>query len=132
MDELTPICQMKDLPLGGYTTCRRESLEPSHLHTQARVQPRNTYNHTYITQHKQSHTKSRHINLHSVHARPCRIYELSGPINKQQITTHGNAPTGSGSYLRPTTHIQHTHSQHLNTSTQTSTNHKSTHCNRMG
>ena len=31
MDELTPICQMKDLPLGGSTTCRRESLEPSEL-----------------------------------------------------------------------------------------------------
>ena len=30
------------------------------------------------------------------------------------------------------THIQHTHPQHLSTSTQTSTNHKSTHCNRMG
>ena len=28
MDELTPICQMKDLPLGGFTRCRRESLEP--------------------------------------------------------------------------------------------------------
>ena len=27
MDELTPICQMKDLPLGGSTMCRRESLE---------------------------------------------------------------------------------------------------------
>ena len=26
---MTPICQMKDLPLGGSTTCRRESLEPS-------------------------------------------------------------------------------------------------------
>ena len=26
MDELTPVCQMKDLPLGGSTTCRRESL----------------------------------------------------------------------------------------------------------
>ena len=52
--------------------------------------------------------------------------------NKQQSTTHGNAPKGSGSYLRPKTHIQHTHPQHLSTSTQTSTNHKSTHCNRMG
>ena len=30
------------------------------------------------------------------------------------------------------THIQHTHPQHLSTSTQTYTNHKSTHCNRMG
>ena len=28
MDELTPICQMKDIPLGGSTTCMRESLEP--------------------------------------------------------------------------------------------------------
>ena len=64
--------------------------------------------------------------------RPCRIYEQSGPNNKQQSTTHGNAPKGSGSYLRPKTHIQHTHPQHLSTSTQTSTNHKSTHCNRMG
>ena len=27
MDELTPICQINDLPLGGSTTCRRESLE---------------------------------------------------------------------------------------------------------
>ena len=39
---------------------------------------------------------------------------------------------GSGSYLRPKTHIQYTHPQHLSTSTQTSTNHESTHCNRMG
>ena len=46
-------------------------------------------------------------------------------INKQS-TTHGNAPKGSGSYLRPKTHIQHTHPQHLSTSTQNSTNHKST------
>ena len=29
--------------------------------------------------------------------------------NKQQSTTHGNAPKGSGSYLRHKTHIQHTH-----------------------
>ena len=28
MNELTPICQMKDLHLGGSTTCRRESLKP--------------------------------------------------------------------------------------------------------
>ena len=67
-----------------------------------------------------------------LHTRPCRIYEQSGPNNKQQSTIHGNAPKGSGSYLRPKTHIQHTHPQHLSTNTQTSTNHKSTHCNRMG
>ena len=46
---------------------------PSHLHTQARVQQRNTYNHTYINflggKTKQSHTKSRQNNLHSVQSR---------------------------------------------------------------
>ena len=108
----------------------------SHPHTQVRVQPRNTYNHTYTKflpdKTKQPLIKSRQNNLHSVHTRPCRIYEQSGPNNKQQSTTHGNAPKGSGSYLRPKTHIQHTHPQHLSTSTQTSTNHKSTHRNRMG
>ena len=81
---------------------------------------------------KQPPIKSRQNNLHSVHTRPCRIYEQSGLNNKQQSTTHGNAPKGSGSYLRPKTHIQSTHPQHLSTSTQTSTNHKSTHRNRMG
>ena len=77
-------------------------------------------------------TKSRQNNLHSVNTRPCRIYEQSGPNNKQQSTTHGNAPKGSGAYLRPKTYIQHKHPQHISTSTQTSTNHKSTNCNRMG
>ena len=57
---------------------------------------------------KQSHAISRQ-NLHSVHARPCGIYEQYGPKNTQQCTTHGNAPKGSGSYLKPQTHIQHTH-----------------------
>ena len=47
---------------------------PSHLHTQSRVQPRNTYNHTYIKfLSKQFHTKSRQNNLYSVHSRPYRI-----------------------------------------------------------
>ena len=44
---------------------------------------------------------------------------VSGPRNTQQCTTHGNAPKGSGSYLRPKTHIQHTHPQHLSTHTHT-------------
>ena len=63
---------------------------------------------------------------------PDLVEHTSNLDNKQQSTTYGNAPKGSGSYLRPKTHIQHTHPQHLSTSTQTSTNHKSTHCNRMG
>ena len=65
---------------------------PSHTHTQARVQPRNVYNHTYIEfcldKTTQSHTKSRQNNLHSVHA---RIYEQSGPKkhnNSLPMATH--------------------------------------------
>ena len=48
----------------------------------------------------------------------------SGPKNKQHCTTHGNAPKCYGPYLRPLTHIQHTHSQDLSTSTQATTNDK--------
>ena len=44
--------------------------------------------------------------------------------NILQSTIYGNTPNGSGSYLRPKTHIQHTQAQHLSTTTQTSTNHK--------
>ena len=51
---------------------------------------------------------------------------------KNKALPHGNTPKDSGSYLRPKTHIQHTHPQHLSTITQTSTNHKSTHCNMIG
>ena len=78
----------------------------SQSHPQVRVQPRNTYNQSFcLEKTKQPLTKSRQNNLHSVHTRPCRIYEQSGPNNKHQSTTHGNAPKGSGSYLRPKTHI---------------------------
>ena len=44
--------------------------------SQAQVQPGNTYNHTYkkvFAWTKQSHTKSRQNNLHSVHSRPHRM-----------------------------------------------------------
>ena len=66
------------------------------------------------TKTKQPLTKSRQNNLHSVHTRPCRIYEQSGPNNKQQSTTHGNAPKGSGSYLRP----KNSHTAHTSTTSQ--------------
>ena len=59
------------------------------------------------------------------------VWVGSGPNNKQHCNTHRNAPKGYGSYLKPNTHIQHTHPQHISTRTQTSTDHKSTHCNRM-
>ena len=73
----------------------------------------------------QSHIKPKQNNLHTVHSKPCRIYNQSGPQNKQHCTTHGNA----GSYLRLKTH---TYSQHLSTRRQAPTNNKNTHRNRMG
>ena len=109
------------------------TITSTHTSTSAAKKYIQPYNIKFLPgQNKQPLTKSRHNNLHSVYTRPCRIYEQSGPNNKPQSTTHGNALKGSGFYLRPKTHIQHTHPQHLSTSTQTSTNHKSTHCNRMG
>ena len=39
---------------------------------------------------------------------------------------------GYGSYLRPKTHIQYTHSQHLSTRTHAYTNNTRTHRNMMG
>ena len=41
----------------------------------------------------------------------------TGPNNNQQSITHGNAPLGSGSYLGPKTHIQHSHPHYRNTCT---------------
>ena len=91
--------------------------------------------HTYIKflpGQKLSHTKSLQNNLHPVHSRPCRIIEQLGPQNKQHCTTHGNAPKGPGPYLRPKSHIQHTHLQHLSACRQATTNDKNTHSNRIG
>ena len=120
-------------PVHRFRSCTTQMTSPSHPHTLARVQPRNTYNHSYIRfLFGQSHTKSRQNNLHSVHSRRCGIYEQSGSQNKQHCTIHGNTPKGSGSYLRPKTHIQHAHLQHLSIRTQASTNNKSTLSNRMG
>ena len=97
------------------------TITSTHTSTSAAKKYIQPYLHKVFAWTKQPLIKSRQNNLHSDHTRPCRIYEQSGPNNKQQSTTHGNAPKGSGSYLRPKTHIQHTHPQHLSTSTQTST-----------
>ena len=81
------------------------------------MKPRNTYNHTYIK--FSAWTKQNNLTLNPdkttctvFYSRPCRIQEQSRPKNEQHCTTHGNAPKASGPYLRPKTHIQHTHSQH--------------------
>ena len=125
-------------PVHRFRSWSTQTTSPSHPHTQVRVQPRNTYNHTYIKFF--SWTKQNNFLLNPDKT-TCTLFtpdpaeytsNLDGPKNKQQSTSHGNAPTGSGSYFRPKTHIQHTHQQHLSTSTHTATNHKSTHCNRMG
>ena len=130
---LTFTSQTYHHPVHRFRSWPTQTTSQSHPHTQALVQPRNTYNHTYIQflpgHNTQSHTKSRQNNLHLFTPDPA---EYTSNNNKQQSTTHGNAPKGSGFYLRPKTHIHHTNPQHLSTRTQTSTNHKNTHCNRMG
>ena len=94
------------------------------------IQP---YLHKVFAKTKQNNLTLNTEKLHSVHSTPCRIKEPSGPQNKQHCTTtHGYAPKGSGPYLKPKTHIQPAHSQHIYTSTQFTTNDKNTHSNRMG
>ena len=89
-------------------------------HTQARVQPRNIYNHTYR---KFAWTKQNSLILNPDKT-TCTLF-TPDPA-EYTSTTHGE---DSGSYPRPKTHI---HPQHLSTSTQATTNDKNTHCNRMG
>ena len=108
------------------------TITSTHTSTSAAKKYIQPYLHKVFAWTKESHTKSTQNNLHSVHSRPCRIYEQSGPQNKQHCTTHGNAPKGYVPYLIPKTHIQHTHSQHHSTSTQATTNDKNTHNIRMG
>ena len=104
----------------------------SHPHTHTSMSTANKYIQSYL--HKVfAWTKQNNLLLNKKTCTlftpdPCRLYEQSGPNNKPQSTTHGNAPKGTGSYPRPKTHIHNISVQ----STQTSTNHKSTHCNRMG
>ena len=104
----------------------------SHLHTQARVQQRNTYNQvfTWIKQNKLTLNPDKTT---------CTLFipdpseyksNLDLKINNTALRM-ANAPKGSEPYHRPKTHIQHTHSQHLSTSTQPTTNDKSTHSNWM-
>ena len=108
---------------------------PSHPHTQARVQPIHIYKHTYrkvlpgqnnfiLTPDKTTCTLFT--------PDPAEYMSNLGLKIHNNVLPNGNTPKGFRSYLRPKTHIQHTHPQHLSTHTQTSTNHKSTHCNMMG
>ena len=79
-------------PVHRFRSWSTQTTSQSHPHTQVRVQPRNTYNHTYnhtyikcLDTTKQPHTKSRQNNLHSVHTRPCRIYNLDLTINNKAL-----------------------------------------------
>ena len=53
--------------------------------------------------------KSRQNNLHSVHVRPCRIYEQSGPQNTEHCTTNGK----HSKVLGLTLDIKLTYSTHI-------------------
>ena len=74
------------------------TITSTHTSTSAANKYIQPYPHTvFALKIKQPLIKSRQNNLHPVHTSPCRIYEQSGPNNKQQSTTHDNAPKGSGS-----------------------------------
>ena len=93
----------------------------THLHTKACVQPRNTYNHTYIKFLPGKNNLTPNLAF-------CSLQTLQNIIAiwtaKKHCTPHGNVPKGSGPYHSPKTHIQHTHSQPISTSTQATTNDK--------
>ena len=117
----TPDLPPPSAPIQSMTYADEITITSTHTSPSAANKHIQPYLHTVFAWTKLNNlSKSRQNNLHSVHAIPCRIYELSGPQHIQHCTTHGNSPKGSGSYLRPKTHIQHTHPQHLSTRTQTS------------
>ena len=102
---------------------------PSHPHTQPRVQPRNIYNHTYrkfLPGQNKTHTKSRQNNLHSAEY-----------TNNLDLKIHNNAlpmamhPKFLGLSLDPKLTYS-THIHNISVHAYKPTNHKSTHCNRMG
>ena len=68
-----------------------------------------TYIHKVFAWTKQSDTKSRQNNLHSVHTRPCRIYEQSGPKIHNKALFMETHPKVMGLILDPkltySTHI---------------------------
>ena len=90
-----------------------DDITSSHLHTQAQLQPRNTYNHTYI-----KFLPGQNKIISELNPAGKTTYTLFTPAEhksnldlKINYTTHGKAPKGSGPYLIPKTHIQHTYPQ---------------------
>ena len=73
------------------------TITSAHTSTSAAKKYIQPYLHTvfFLVRTNQSHTKSRQNTLNSVHTEPCRIYEQSGPQNKQKCTTHGNTIMGT-------------------------------------
>ena len=92
------------------------------------IQP---YLHKVFDWTKQSHTKSRQNNLHSVYSRPCGIKEQYGRQNKNTALPIATHPMVLGLSLDPK-FTYSTHIHNLSTSTQPATTDKNTHSNRMG
>ena len=74
-------------------------------HTQARVQPRNTYNHTYIKflpgQNITNSPKTIQNCLHSVHSKPYGLYEQSGHQKNNTALPMATYPKVMGLTLDP-------------------------------
>ena len=76
-------------PVHRFRSWPMQTTSQSYPHTQVRVQPRNTYNHAYTKflpgENKITPDLLQTNNVHSVHTRPCRIYEQTLPNNKLTI-----------------------------------------------
>ena len=86
---LTYTLQTYHHPEYRFRACLTQMTSQSHLHTQARMQQKNTTIHIHsfcLDKTSQSYTKSRQNNLHSVHSRPCGIYEQCESQNTQHCT----------------------------------------------
>ena len=114
-------------PVHRFRLWPAQTTSQSHPHTQVRVQPRNTYNHAYI---KFLPGQNKNLLLNPDKT-TCTLFtpDPAEYASNLDLTINNKAlPMAT----HPKVHIQHTYPQHLSTSTQTSTNHKSTHCNMMG
>ena len=101
---------------------------PSHLHTQTSAARKyiKPYIHKVFTWTKQNNLT---INPDKT---TCTLFTPDPAEYKSNLNLKINQTSkGYGPYPRLKTQIQHTHSQHLSTSTQATTNYKHTHSNRM-
>ena len=114
-------------PVHRFRSWPTQMTSPSHTHAQ--VKQINIYIHTY-----RKFLSGQNKLILNPDKTTCTVF-MSDPAeytSNLDLKIQNNALPMATPYLRPKTHIQHTHPHHLSTSTQSTTNHKSTCCNMMG